>query len=84
MIQVIGDDGDLHFVEELFADNIEVLDRVIAHANTVRNNLFHGGKHGGGGWDDPTRMRVLLANTIGVLDDLADQGGFGGNYSGEY
>lgn len=84
MIQVIGNNGDLHFVEEPITDNVSVLDRVIAHAHTVRNNLFHGGKHGGDSWDDPARMRVLLASTIGVLDDLADRGGFGGDYSGDY
>jgi hypothetical protein len=84
MIQVIGDDGDLHFVEEPMADNLAVLDRLIAHAQTVRNNLFHGGKHGGDSCDNPPRMRVLLASTIGVLDDLADRGGFGGDYSGDY
>lgn len=83
-IQVIGDDDDLHFVDEPMADNIAVLDRVVAHAQTVRNNLFHGGKHGGDGWDDPTRMRILLSCTIAVLDDLADRGDFGADYSGEY
>jgi hypothetical protein len=71
-------------VEEPLADNLAVLDRLIAHAQTVRNNLFHGGKHGGDSWDNPPRMRVLLASTIGVLDDLADRGGFGGDYSGDY
>lgn len=83
-IQVVGDDGDLHFVEEPIAANVAALDRVIAHAQTVRNNLFHGGKYGGDGWDNPARMRALLASTIGVLDDLADRGGFGGDYSGDY
>ena len=84
MIQVIGDDGDLQFVDEPMADSLSVLNRVIAHAHTVRNNLFHGGKHGGDSWDDRARMRVLLASTISMLDDLADRGGFGGDYSGDY
>lgn len=83
-MQVIGGTGDLEFVEEPLAENLPVLDRVIAHANTVRNNLFHGGKHGGDNWDNPARMRVLLTCTIGVLEDLADRGGFGGDYSGYY
>jgi hypothetical protein len=80
MIQVIGEDGDLHFVQEHIENDVTPLDRVIAHAQTVRNNLFHGGKHGGDSWDNTARMRVLLASTIGVLDDLADRGGFGGDY----
>jgi hypothetical protein len=27
---------------------------------------------------------MLLTSTIGVLDDLADRGGFGGDYTGYY
>ena len=62
-IQVIGANGDLDFVDEPLAGNMPVLDRVIAHTHTVRNNLFHGGKHGGDNWDDPVRMRLLLILT---------------------
>ena len=83
-IQIIGDNGEIDFADEEIAENIAILDRVIAHANTVRNNLFHGGKHGGDGWDNPDRIRLLLTNTIGVLDDLADRAGMGGDYSGYY
>jgi hypothetical protein len=83
-IQIITDNCELGFVDEVIPDNVAILDRVIAHANTVRNNLFHGGKHGGGGWDNPDRIRLLLTNTIGVLDDLADRGSFGRDYSGDY
>ena len=83
-IQVIGENGQLQFVHQHLAENIDTLDRVIAHAQTVRNNLFHGGKHGGDGWTDPDRMKVLLRSTIGVLDDLVERGGLGGDYSGYY
>jgi len=83
-IQVIGDNGELDFVDEQIADNVAAIDRVITYAHTVRNNLFHGGKHGGDGWDNPDRMRLLLKSTIGVLDDFADRGQFGSDYSGDY
>ena len=38
--------------------------------NVLRNNLFHGGKAGPGGWDDPARTRFLLENGIIVLTAL--------------
>lgn len=84
MIQVVGAGRDLTFVPEPIPSDAPPLDRVVAHAQTVRNNLFHGGKHGGGGWDQPDRTRLLLASAIAVLDDLADRAGFGGDYSGNY
>lgn len=75
-IQVVGENGQLQFMHQPIDNNVAPLDRVIAHTQTVRNNLFHGGKYGGDGWIDPCRMRVLLKSTIGVLDDLAERGGF--------
>ncbi|AZF47913.1 hypothetical protein C4J86_2678 [Pseudomonas sp. R2-7-07] len=30
---------------------------------TVRNNLFHGGKHDAAGWDDVEWMRFLITNS---------------------
>jgi hypothetical protein len=60
------------------------LDQVVTLAKTVRNNVFHGGKHGSFYWDDPDRMRMLLKTTIGVLDDLARIGGLEGDYTGYY
>lgn len=48
------------------------LERVVRLAQTVRNNLFHGGKHGSDYWDQPERMKTLLSTTITVLDELAD------------
>ncbi len=50
----------------------------------MRNNLFHGGKHGSAYWNDPDRMRLLLETTIAVLDDLADQMRLTSDYRSEY
>ena len=84
MIQVVGGPNKLTFVPEQMAADASALRRVVGHCLTVRNNLFHGGKHGGGGWVQPERTRLLLANGIAVLDDLAERAGFGGDYSGYY
>lgn len=81
--QVVGE-YDLDFEEVPFPSNTPDLDRVVALAKTVRNNLFHGGKHGSAFWDDPDRMRLLLETTIAVLDELARKGGFEDHYTGYY
>lgn len=77
--QIVGD-PDHDFEDLPFSPNTADLDRVVAFAKTVRNNLFHGGKHGHDQWDDPARMRRLLQLTITVLAELATLGDFGGDY----
>ncbi len=49
------------------------LGRVVRLLQTVRNNLFHGGKHGDTGWDDPKRTAELLTLGVRILDQIADQ-----------
>ena len=68
----------------MFNPGVADLDKVAELARTVRNTLFHGGKHGIDFWDDPGRMELLLATTIAVLDELAEFGGLGGDYRREY
>ncbi len=81
--QIVGDPE--HGFEDLsFLPEATDLDRVVAYANTVRNNLFHGGKHGHDQWDDPARMQRLLELTITVLAELAALGEFGGDYDRYY
>jgi hypothetical protein len=77
--QIVTASG-LDFREVGFNANASALERVVRYAQTVRNNLFHGGKHGEAYWDDPERMRRLLATTIAVLDDLAQLAGIEGDY----
>jgi len=57
---------------------------VVTLLKTVRNNLFHGGKHGDDGWDDPERILTLLELSIRVLDELADLADFGADYTRYY
>ena len=47
---------------------------------TIRNNLFHGGKHGGAGWDDPARTELLLKSGIQVLGQFASLAGIEADY----
>jgi hypothetical protein len=74
----------LDFEDVPFSPNTAELDRVVTYAKTVRNNLFHGGKHGGDYWDDSVRMRLLLRVSIETLNDLARLGGLQQHYTGYY
>ncbi|WP_414828410.1 hypothetical protein [Alteromonas sp. H39] len=58
--------------------------RVIAMLSTVRNNLFHGGKHGDLEVDDINRNMSLLSLGKQVLDQLAEQFSYEGDYKRYY
>lgn len=60
------------------------LARVVRQLKTVRNNLFHGGKHGGAGWDDPERTELLLNSSIQVLGQFAGMAGLEADYEQIY
>ncbi|GAB3028472.1 hypothetical protein GCM10027285_08480 [Oleiagrimonas citrea] len=51
---------------------------------TVRNNPFHGGKHGVEDWDDKVRANFLVSTSITVLDQLAELGDFESDYKRIY
>jgi hypothetical protein len=81
--QLVGK-HELEFADLTFESAATDLKRVVGFARTVRNNLFHGGKSGHDGWDDPKRMRELLELTLPLLDELAALGGFTADFRGEY
>lgn len=81
--QIVGDAG-LDFTDVTFKAGDSQLLRVTILLRTVRNNLFHGGKKGGAGWDDPDRIRQLLPLCISILDELAALGGLEADYTGYY
>jgi hypothetical protein len=83
--QVVGDDGQ-HLDFKTVERDQEATDMayVVALARTVRNNLFHGGKHDSEGWDDPVRIRKLVELSTTVLDELADRAGLNSDYTGLY
>ena len=76
--------ADLDFRDIGFSPGASDLEQVVRFAQAVRNNLFHGGKHGSAYWNDSERMRALLATTVAVLDDLACQTGLTADYRSEY
>lgn len=45
--------------------------KVVRMLKTLRNNVFHGGKSGGAGWDQPDRTEGLLDSGISELHELA-------------
>jgi len=49
--------------------------KVVTLLKTLRNNVFHGGKSGGAGWDQPDRTRELLDAGTTTLHELADLAG---------
>lgn len=51
---------------------------------TVRNNLFHGGKHGDVEMDDKSRNMELLQISKTILDQLAAVAGYEADYSRNY
>lgn len=81
--QIVPENGD-EFRDVGFEDKPSDLEKVLRLAKTVRNNLFHGGKHGVESWDNPDRMRKLLPTTIALLDELAALAGFEEDYSRYY
>jgi hypothetical protein len=49
--------------------------RVVRMLKTLRNNVFHGGKSGGAGWDQPDRTATLLEAGTTELHNLAQLAG---------
>jgi len=66
------------------ADCQTELEKVVRLVKTVRNNLFHGGKHGALGWDNQQRARLLLTASKQVLDQLAKLASIEADYTRYY
>jgi hypothetical protein len=83
--QIVGGNGlGLDFKAAERPNNASDMAHVVALVRTVRNNLFHGGKHDSEGWDDPARIRKLVKLSTTVLDQLADRAGLNSDYTGLY
>lgn len=57
---------------------------LVLAVKTVRNNLFHGGKHTAAGWDDHARVVFLLKRGIELLDEFAELAGYQADYERRY
>lgn len=82
--QKIGANSSLEWKSIHFDEVDSDLFKVVKLVKTIRNNLFHGGKHGDRGWDNPDRSKELL--TIGkiILDQLAEMASFEEDYKRLY
>ena len=70
-MQVVTQQGNLDFVPELHNENDSELRRVIRSLKRIRNNLFHGGKHGAKGEEDIDRNKFLLNTGVIILNQLS-------------
>ncbi|MCW8060547.1 hypothetical protein [Agrobacterium tumefaciens] len=82
--QIVGEDGALDFKPVAFSDNASALEQVIILCQTVRNNLFHGGKSSPSGWDGAERTKMLLSIVLVVLGELAAISDLNPDYTGYY
>lgn len=82
--QIIADGGSLTWSAVGLSDCRSNLAKVVRLLKTVRNNLFHGGKHGADSWDDINRTHDLLKNGKLVLDQLSELGPLKGDYLCRY
>lgn len=84
MRQRVSADGTLCFEEENFDGNASDLEKVTRLLKNVRNNLFHGGKHGPRGWTDPARTIELLHCAAQLIQELAEFGDIQNDFSAHY
>lgn len=78
--QMVGVNKSLTWGPTPVAHGASQLKTAVSMLKTVRNNLFHGGKHGSANWDNPQRTRELLEAARPVLDELANLGGFAADF----
>ncbi|MBN3849292.1 hypothetical protein G3N58_21050 [Paraburkholderia sp. Ac-20342] len=73
--QVVGNGKELSWRPVGINDCRTDLCKVVRMLKTVRNNVFHGGKSGGAGWDQPSRTEELLDAATSELHALAKLAG---------
>jgi hypothetical protein len=82
--QIVLENDELDWTPVGLGDCRTHLEMVVRLLKTVRNNPFHGGKHGGAEWDDPKRTYQLLAAGKSVLDQLAQLASLEADYTQHY
>jgi hypothetical protein len=82
--QVIGTGSSLTWRPVGLDDCKSELSKIVRLLKTVRNNLFHGGKHGGSGWDDPQRTSRLLSASLSVVEELVKLAALQSDYAQIY
>lgn len=82
--QYVAEHGELEWKPVGISHCNNDLCKVVAMLCTIRNNLFHGGKHGDTDLDSKERNLKLLAGGKVVLDQLAELAGFTSDYKRYY
>jgi len=83
--QVVGSGGGLTWAHVDLKKCDSKLSETVLLLKTIRNNLFHGGKHGLDDWDDDERAAQLLRCGRALLDELASlSGAIEADYKGSY
>nr|WP_295712575.1 hypothetical protein [uncultured Halomonas sp.] len=82
--QKVSENAGLEWKDVGLDDCDSELCKVVRLLKTTRNNLFHGGKHGAEGWDDPERTKELLVVGKSILDRLAELADFEAHYKQYY
>ncbi|MFZ3081363.1 hypothetical protein [Rhodoferax ferrireducens] len=82
--QVVAENNQLAWKAVDLSNCKSELEKVVRLLKTIRNNLFHGGKHGGAGWDDPKKTSCLLSSGMLVLDQLAELASIEADYRQRY
>lgn len=70
--------------EEINIDNDNELQQVVSTLKTIRNNLFHGGKHSVEGWDDIKRTEKLLVMGVQVMKEIVQTAGWDDDFERAY
>jgi hypothetical protein len=82
--QTVDEGQELTWRTISFSNEDSELQKTVQLLKTVRNNLFHGGKHGTRSWDDPGRTRELLSVSRTVLEDLTSLANLWPDYTRYY
>lgn len=82
--QVVGANGELSWLPLNLGNFKFELNKVILSLRTVRNNLFHGGKHGVEDWDNGTRACDLLNAGVTILNELSSMASLDADYKRLY
>ncbi|ELW2863453.1 hypothetical protein [Klebsiella quasipneumoniae] len=64
--------------------NDNELQQVVRTLKTIRNNLFHGGKHSVKGWDDINRTEELLVMGVQVMKEIVQMVGWDDDFERIY
>lgn len=82
--QIVIDNDELGWADLRFGTTAFELEKVSRYLKAARNNLFHGGKMGGGGWDDSARNIDIVSTATKVLFSLAELGTLMNDFKCEY